>query len=1058
MAITRSWEQVVTSQVGAFTPPLPRERRREFWWLLASTFFVAAALAMVFIAKTQNFAGEQARLDSGALLDLNRVTDKDQLVPFLQIVPDPQEREAIGDALWAYLQNHKLANVGQLARPVFHGHSVPLAKLKPLLVVRTPREYTAKFAQWAGIYLAAFWLVHLAWRLRRFRGDPSILPALQMLSGIGLTLAVSLRDPLRDTLEFEKFAWGVAAGCVMLLLPLLRTFHTRVFSRWTYTPLLVSFVLFVLLLRLGSGPTGSDARVNLGPFQPVELIKILLALFMAGYFARKWEWLRDLRERKLLPPFLRWVEIPRVAHTLPVMCAVAIALLFFFVLKDLGPALVTGFLFLTMFAVARGRWGLATLGVVLLVAGVSYGYHIGKPATVVDRVSMWLSPWDNDVKGGDQLAHSLWAFATGGLWGSGPGWGDPGVIPAGHTDLVLPAIGEEWGFIGVAGIAVLFLFLVRRAFRIAATAAGEYAMFLALSLGTLIALEMLLISGGVLGAIPLSGVVSPFLSFGNTAMLSNFLIFALILGVSNHSGEADVAKPFKMPIRILGGALALCAFALLGKAAYYQVLHDRDFLARDCRVFTEDKVKRPQHNPRLNSLARELVRGAIYDRNGIPLASSSWEELERHRADYEKLGVNINEACTRIDNRYYPFGPATVHLLGDLRTGEKFHATNASLIEHDSNARLQGFRDYQELAAYVRYRHQPGNVLMQSLRARDRSVHSTLDIRLQLRAEEILRKQLDKAGKDHGALLVMNAQTGDVLALVSAPEPGNAPPNTPDELLDRARYGQYPPGSTFKLVTAIAALRTDADLYKKKFRCERLGDGRVGTRIPGWNRPIRDDVGDSAHGTLDMMRAIQVSCNAYFAQLGTYEVGAKRLHDTAELLDIPAGDVAEIKKMMPFSSYGQGPVLVTPFKMARVAATISDGGFMPQGRWVTDDSNTRKDAPKPVLAAESDARLQQAMRSVVTGGTGRRAMAGLNVEVAGKTGTAQVDEGMPHSWFAGFAPYDAPPDQRIAFAVVVEHGGYGAQVAAPIARQLIEAARDLGIIPGAPPPASPDRR
>jgi peptidoglycan glycosyltransferase len=218
-------------------------------------------------------------------------------------------------------------------------------------------------------------------------------------------------------------------------------------------------------------------------------------------------------------------------------------------------------------------------------------------------------------------------------------------------------------------------------------------------------------------------------------------------------------------------------------------------------------------------------------------------------------------------------------------------------------------------------------------------------------------------------------------------------------------------------------------------------------------------VGDSAHGTLDMMRAITVSCNAYFAQLGTYEVGAQRLHDTAELLDIDAGDVAEIKKMMPFAAYGQGPVLVTPFKMARVAATIADGGTMPEGRWVIDESNSRNAAARRIVAPDSAAMLAAAMRSVVTSGTGRRAMVGLDISVAGKTGTAQMDEGMPHSWFAGFAPYDADPSSRIAFAVVVEHGGYGAQVAAPTARELIEAARDLGIIPrpvqGVAPPPSP---
>ena len=244
---------------------------------------------------------------------------------------------------------------------------------------------------------------------------------------------------------------------------------------------------------------------------------------------------------------------------------------------------------------------------------------------------MWLSPWDNDVHGGDQLAHSLWALSTGGPW-VGPGCGDPGMIPAGNTDLVLPAIGEEWGFAGVATICLLFVFLIWRALRIALRAPNEYGLFLALGLTSLIAFEMLLITGGVLGAIPLSGVVSPFLSSGNTAMLANFLIFGLLLAISNHRhASPELPSRFACPSACWPALSACSALALLGKAAYYQVLHDRDYLARDTHVFAEDGVKRPQHNPRLNSLAREIRRGNIYDRNGVLLATSDWNELEKRR-------------------------------------------------------------------------------------------------------------------------------------------------------------------------------------------------------------------------------------------------------------------------------------------------------------------------------------------------------------------------------------------------------------------------------------------
>jgi cell division protein FtsI/penicillin-binding protein 2/cell division protein FtsW (lipid II flippase) len=1054
LAVTKSWESnvLVAGTKGPATSG--RIGWREFTWLALSSVLVAVGLLMVYSAKTQSFPELSAALGRGDVLDLNAVNKPEQLLPFLQVFQDEAEREQVAGKMFDYLAGNKpLPNVGALARlrSAPRVPLLPLAKLKPAFVVRTPGEFQAQFLIWIAVYLAGFHLVFLIWRWSGLRGDFSILPTIHLLTGIGLILAVSLRDPLRDTLEFSKFAWGVALGCLVLLLPSLKAFNYQRFSAWCYTPLFGALALFGLLMRFGSGPGGNDAKVNLGPFQPVEAIKILLVFFLAGYFARNWERLRDLREKRLVPRAFRWIGVPRLSHVLPVMFAVALSLGFFFLLKDLGPALVSGFLFLAMFAVARGRAGLAVLGIVLLVGGVTAGYRLGKPTTVVDRINMWLSPWDNDVHGGNQLAHSLWAFSTGGALGSGPGWGDPEMIPAGHTDLVLPAVGEEWGFCGVATVLLLLGFLVWRGMRIGLRAPNEYGMFLALGLSALIAFEMLLISGGVLGAIPLSGVVSPFLSFGNTAMLANFLIFGIFIAISNRGKESVVEphtgdEPFRKPVVWLEWVLGAAAATLLGFAAYYQVAHDQDYLSREAKVFEDDGVKRPQRNPRLNSLAREIRRGDIFDRNGVLLATSDWTELERRRDQYSKLGISIDTACSRLDNRHYPFGSLTSHLLGDWRTGDNFHATNASLIEHDSNRKLQGFADYRELAPLIRYRHQPGNPEIAKLLARDRNVTASIDIRLQMRATKALEDRLTKAHKDKGAVVVMDPNTGDVLALVSAPAPDAKSPATPEELFDRARYGQYPPGSTFKLVTAMAALRLDPALENKSFSCRRLPDGRAGAIIPGWRKPIRDDVGDSAHGTLTMHRAIAVSCNAYFAQLGVFSVGAKQLSETATLLDIPAGSIPDIQAALPFASYGQGPVLVTPFKMARVAATIAANGSMPEGRWVIDGSNARTAPPKEILGQDLAAFLAGAMRSVVLEGTGRRAMKGEAVSVAGKTGTAQLDEGMPHSWFAGFAPYDGDRSKSIAFAVVVEHGGYGGTTAAPIAREIVDAAQELGLV------------
>ena len=1027
MAVTRSWT-APGSRPAVVAIKTPRAPRSEWLWLMAASLFVAAGLAMVFAAKSQDFAAVDRKLAHGELVNLNTVQGPEDLVPVLK-----SREETAGRVFEVLRRARPLRNTGVLAKVL------PLAKLKPLLVVRSPREFRKEFLLWAGLYFAGFYLVALMWRLTRFQGDCTFLPALHLLSGMGLALMLSLRDPLRDTLEFHKFALGVFLGCLLLVLPALKPFHYQRLSDWCYTPLFLALGLFGLLLVFGKGPTGNDAKVNLGPFQPVELIKILLVLFLAGYFTRNWERLRDLREKRILPKLFQRIGLPRVEHVVPVLVATAVSLVLFFVLKDMGPALVTFLVFLAMFGAARGRPGLVVAGLVLMVASVAVGYQIGQPHTVVQRIDMWLSPWDNQVHGGDKLAHAQWAFSTGGPWGSGPGWGDPAMIPAGNTDLVLPAIGEEWGFAGVATVLLLAAFLVARGLRVAQRAETHFGFFLALGLSSLIAFEMLLISSGVLGVLPLSGVVSPFLSSGNTAMLANFLVFALLISIS-----ADGRGGHFLNTRPLRWVLAFATVVLLAAAARYQVVKDADYLARDAHSFEHDGVQRPQHNPRMNSLAHEIPRGTIYDRNGIPLATGDWAELERHNADYQALGVSLDQACSRFDDRHYPFGAAVAHLIGDLRTGENFHASNASLVEHDSNHKLQGY-EYAELASQVRYRHQPGNQGISRILARDRNVHLTVDIRLQLRARDILDQHLKDAGAQKGSVVVLDAATGDVLALVSAPSPDPRVAHTPDELLDRARYGEYPPGSTFKLVTAMAALRLNPELKHRTFLCRTLADGRAGNTIAGWKREIKDDIGDRAHGTLDMEQAITVSCNAYFAQLGVHDVGSKALAETAAQLGISTGDPAALRRDLPFASYGQGAVLVSPFKMARVAAAVAAGGKMPEGRWIADESNLRVDGPVDVLPAEQAQFLAGAMRRVVLEGTARHVMAGTPVSIAGKTGTAQLDEGIPHAWFTGFAPYDGETP-RLAFAVLVEHGGYGGRVAAPIAREVMEAARELGLV------------
>src|SRR6185437_9692248 len=150
-----------------------------------------------------------------------------------------------------------------------------------------------------------------------------------LLTGIGFALMIGLRDPLRDTLIFIPFAQGVAGGCIVMLIASLIDWERA--KAYSFVPLLGAILLSIALIFLGSGPAGSDARVNLGPFQPVEAIKILLVFFLAGYFAKNWPLLRELREKhSILAKIIPGVEMPRFQYALPVLIGVGVALLFFY--------------------------------------------------------------------------------------------------------------------------------------------------------------------------------------------------------------------------------------------------------------------------------------------------------------------------------------------------------------------------------------------------------------------------------------------------------------------------------------------------------------------------------------------------------------------------------------------------------------------------------------------------------------------------------------------------------------------------------------------------------
>ena len=1092
---------------------MPVSRNPELLLLLTGMLAIGAGLWLVYSAK--------AISPAEPVVNLNQLSGPQELIPLLQVTPDA---EFVADRIYEVRRRgDRFENDGAIARlrvkeselkaarglpetkermseartrrterqeeQLEHATffekaweklrgprperelSIPLltsqqyATLKPSLIVRRPAEFRLRFLLWSAVFFLSFAAVHLIWRARGFAGDNTLLPIVFVLCGIGLILMLSLRDPLRDTLMFTDFVEGVVVGCVGLA-AFSALDYEQLFSRLSYVPLIGAFALAIALGFFGSGPGGSDAKVNLFFFQPVELIRILLVLFLAGYFAQNWDAIRQLRQREGPLSSNMW-NIPRLDYVLPVVVGVLVSIAFFFWLSDLGPALVFGCLFLTLYSIARKHVVLAGAGLLAIILAFVIGFAIGYPHTVTERVDMWKSPWDNPIRGGDQVADSLWALSTGGATGTGPGLGNPALMPAAHTDLILSAIGEELGFCGIAVVFLLYGLLLWRCLRIALQARTAYAYFLVVGLALILALQTFLIAGGLFGLIPLSGVVSPFLSYGRTSMVANFLVIAAILSVSSHPRGSTVAANFAGPTRVLGMTLAAVIVIILGRAAYVQVVRADTLVVRGTLVPQADGVRRYQYNPRILEVARLVPKGAIYDRNGIPLAASDYGLIEKHQADYEKLGVKLDR--DKMEGRHYPLGAPMFYLLGDARSRWKQGAGNTAFQEKASRVRLQGYddvaevedgrikRDYRELIPLLRHRYEPDNPAVKTLIERPRDVRMSIDARLQLRVSSIIERHLQKLGKQKAAAVVLDPATGELLAAVSYPVPSeaqfaalSASPQAPlpdADLIDRARFGLYPPGSSFKVVTAMAALRKDPALAQQRFECIRLPDGRNGNYVG--KRAIRDDIEDTVpHGSVDMAKGITVSCNAYFAQLGAEKVGAQAIYDTATLLGISVARPNTVKQLQQYlaqASYGQGQVVASPFQMARVAATIAQGGQAPQGRWLIDETNPRVREPQAILPADLAEEIGRYMRAVVTSGTGR-ALSGSAIPIAGKTGTAELAHASSHAWFIGYAPYGAKNGKQIAFAVLVENGQYGGTAAAPIAGDIVAAAHELGIL------------
>ncbi|MCW3064018.1 MAG: cell cycle protein [Solirubrobacterales bacterium] len=384
-----------------------------------------------------------------------------------------------------------------------------------------------------GLCVAA----HIVLRVTLPDADPYLFPLVALLACFGLVMIYRIDD----TLARQQAQWFVL-GLILFALTIVAFRDYRRLERYRYTIAAIGLGLLALprLPGIGAQTNGAYLGVRIPGvfvFQPAEFAKLAIVIFLASY-------LRDTRQvlvqgaRRVLG-----ITLPPLKHFGPVLVVWGTAMLMLVVIRDLGSSLMFFGGFLAILYVATNRFGFVFIGLVMFGLGAWFlGTHVGH---VHDRVDAWLHPFDHaiygKVGGSYQVAQSLFAQADGGLFGQGFGQAvltlphGGTLLPAPQTDTIYAVITDELGLFGAVGLLTIYLLIVQRGFKTAMLARDSFSTLLAAGLTSVFALQVFVIVGGVTRVIPLTGVTLPFVSYGGSSILANFVLLALLLLVSDRA-------------------------------------------------------------------------------------------------------------------------------------------------------------------------------------------------------------------------------------------------------------------------------------------------------------------------------------------------------------------------------------------------------------------------------------------------------------------------------------------------------------------------------------------
>lgn len=395
---------------------------------------------------------------------------------------------------------------------------------------------------YGAYFLAICVATHIYLRVRLPNADPYLFPLMAVLSAFGLVMLYRIDEGLaRDQANWFVF------GLILFALTIQFLRDYDVLERYRY---IIATVGILLLLApripgIGEQVNGAYLGVKVGPisFQPAEFAKLAIVIFLASY-------LRENREvlivgaRRILG-----VTLPPLKHFGPMLVVWGASMFLLVFIRDLGSSLMFFAAFLALLYVATGRFSFVVIGMLLFLVGAYF--IVATVPHVHERVEIWLHPYAQAETNGYQILQSMFAQADGGLFGKGFGQalihapGEPRgiLLPAAETDTIYPLIVNEVGLFGACGLIATYLLITARGFKIALLARDGFSKLLATGLTAVFAVQVFVIIGGVTRAIPLTGVTLPFVSYGGSSIVANFVLLALLLLVSDRARREVEAEP-----------------------------------------------------------------------------------------------------------------------------------------------------------------------------------------------------------------------------------------------------------------------------------------------------------------------------------------------------------------------------------------------------------------------------------------------------------------------------------------------------------------------------------